>query len=185
MKDSWVMNGIRLIIQEGDITSQVVDAIVNAANPMLDHGGGLAGMISRKGGWIITTESLEWIKKYGSVSHSNPAYTHGGILPCKYVIHAVGPVWGDGEEKEKLGICTGACLALAEKLGLVSIAFPAISTGIYNVPMEVAAEGMLGAIQEYMQEKRERKLKEIRMVLYGRHAQDVFLITQANLTGEA
>jgi O-acetyl-ADP-ribose deacetylase (regulator of RNase III) len=178
----YLENGVGLDIRQGDITSQEVDAIVNAANPMLQHGGGLAGMISRRGGAVIDWESAAWIAKYGSVSHSNPAYTHAGELSCKYVIHAVGPVWGDGDELEKLGVCTTACLHLAEKLELSSIAFPAISTGIYHVPYAVAAEGMLKAIFTYGQILPAGGIKEIRLVLYENPALEVFLETQRRLT---
>jgi O-acetyl-ADP-ribose deacetylase (regulator of RNase III) len=149
---------------------------------MLQHGGGLAGMISRRGGSVIDRESTAWIAKYGSVSHTNPAYTHAGSLPCKYVIHAVGPIWGDGEEVEKLGTCTTACLTLAEKLGLSSIAFPAISTGIYCVPYIVAAQGMLGAVLEYCRSHPGGQINEIRFVLYEEQARDIFLNEIANLT---
>ena len=87
---------------QGDITEEDVDAIVNAANEHLQHGGGVAGTISKKGGRIIQKESDDWVQKHGPVSHSHPAWTSGGLLPAKYVIHAVGPVWGDGDEDNKL-----------------------------------------------------------------------------------
>ena len=184
MKNSWALNGLKLEIQQGDITSQNVDAIVNAANSMLDHGGGLAGMIARKGGPVIDRESREWIAKFGSVSHANPAYTHAGNLPCKYVIHAVGPIWGDGEEMKKLGICTSACLTLAEKLDLHSIAFPAISTGIYLVPLEIAAEGMLAAVKAYAQTPGRTKIEDIQFILYDHPALDGFLKQAGRIFGD-
>lgn len=184
MKNSWILNDLTLEIQQGDITSQNVDAIVNAANSMLDHGGGLAGMIARRGGPVIDSESREWIAKYGSVSHSNPAFTHAGNLPCKFVIHAVGPIWGDGEELKKLGICIGACLTLGEKLGLESIAFPAISTGIYHVPLDIAAQGMLGEIQDYSRAQRQGKIPDIRIILYDLPALEVYLKQAGRIFGE-
>ncbi len=182
MSNLWFQDGIAISILQGDITSQQVDAIVNAANPMLQHGGGLAGMISRRGGLVIDQESAAWIAKYGSVSHSNPAYTHGGDLPCKYVIHAVGPIWGDGDEMEKLGTCTTACLNLAAKLGLSSIAFPAISTGIYCVPYVIAAQGMFNAILDYCRTHPGGQVKEIRLVLYEKKALEIFLDEKAKLS---
>lgn len=185
MSKVWFMDGVEISILQGDITSQKVDAIVNAANAMLQHGGGLAGMISRRGGAVIDIESREWVEKFGSVSHSNPAYTHAGSLPCKYVIHAVGPVWGDGEEKKKLGICTNACLTLAEKLDLHSIAFPAISTGIYLVPLEIAAEGMLEAVKSYAQTSAREKIEDIRVILYDFPALQVFLEQSERILGKA
>jgi O-acetyl-ADP-ribose deacetylase (regulator of RNase III) len=179
------MDRVEISILQGDITSQKVDAIVNAANAMLQHGGGLAGVISRRGGPVIERESATWIAKYGSISHSNPAYTHSGSLPCKYVIHAVGPIWGDGEEVEKLGICTNACLTLAEKLDLHSIAFPAISTGIYLVPLEIAAEGMLEAVKLYAQTPGKAKIIDIRIILYDFPALQVFLEQAERILGKA
>jgi O-acetyl-ADP-ribose deacetylase (regulator of RNase III) len=89
-------------IVQGDITKEEVDAIVNAANAHLQHGGGVAGVISRVGGPEIQQESDEWVRLHGPVNHSEPGYTGGGKLPCRYVIHALGPVWGSGDEDEKL-----------------------------------------------------------------------------------
>ena len=89
--------GLFLQIVQGDITVEEVDAIVNAANEQLAHGGGVAWAISKKGGPKIQEESDAWIRKHGPVSHAHPAWTSGGHLPAKYVIHAVGPVWGDGD----------------------------------------------------------------------------------------
>ena len=82
-------------IVQGDITTEAVDVIVNAANEHLQHGGGVAWAISKKGGPAIQKESDAWIRQHGLVPHSHPAWTSGGLLPAKYVIHAVGPVWGD------------------------------------------------------------------------------------------
>ncbi|MES0385837.1 MAG: macro domain-containing protein, partial [Hyphomicrobium sp.] len=79
-------------IVQGDITAEGVDAIVNAANEHLQHGGGVAWAISKRGGPAIQEESDEWIQTKGTVSHTHPAWTSGGLLPTKYVIHAVGPV---------------------------------------------------------------------------------------------
>jgi len=89
-------------IVQGDITTEEVDAIVNAANEHLQHGGGVAWAISKKGGPAIQKESDAWIRHHGSVPHARPAWTACGLLPAKYVIHAVGPVWGDADEDNKL-----------------------------------------------------------------------------------
>src|SRR5690242_21518270 len=94
--------GQSLQLVQGDITTEEVDAIVNAANEHLQHGGGVAWTISKKGGTTIQQESDAWVRQHGRVLHSAPAWTSGGLLPAKYVIHAVGPVWGDGEEDQKL-----------------------------------------------------------------------------------
>ena len=173
---------VNLEVHQGDLTDEVVDAIVNAANSMLMHDGGLAAKIANRGGAVILRESAAWISEFGSVSHTNPAYTHAGNLPCKYVIHAVGPIWGDGDEEGKLGVCASACLSLAAKLGLQSIAFPAISTGIYHVPLEIAAEGMIEAIQGYAKVHNEGPILDIRLVLYDKQAAQVFTAIAERLT---
>lgn len=90
--------GQRLEIAQGDITAEDVEAIVNAANAMLQHGGGVAGVISRKGGPQIQEESNAWVREHGPVTHANPAYTRAGRLPFRFIIHAVGPVWGEGKK---------------------------------------------------------------------------------------
>src|SRR5215211_5464711 len=82
-------------IIQGDITAEAVDAVINAANERLQHGGGVAWAISKKGGSAIQRESDLWLRQHGLATHSQPAWTSGGQLPAKYVSHAVGPVWGD------------------------------------------------------------------------------------------
>ena len=105
----------------GDITKEHVDVIVNAANAYLQHGGGVAGVISLKGGSIIQMESGQWLEENGPVQHASPAFTSGGDLPCKYVIHAVGPIWGEGDEDKKLAEAVAGSLVLGDQLGLSSI----------------------------------------------------------------
>lgn len=142
-------SGAILQLVEGDLTEETVEAIVNAANRHLQHGGGVAGAISRRGGPEIQAESDAWVRQHGPVSHDQPAYTSGGWLPCRYVIHAVGPVWGAGNEDAKLAAAVGGSLRRAEELGLASIAFPAISTGIFGFPKERAAWILLEAIGQH------------------------------------
>ena len=127
--------GQTIQIVQGDITTEQVDAIVNAANEHLQHGGGVAWAISKKGGPAIQQESDTWIRQHGLVPHSRPAWTSGGLLPAKYVIHAVGPVWGDphnagagGDEDKKLFDAVTGSLRVADELKCKSIAMPAIST---------------------------------------------------------
>ena len=114
--------GQTLQIVQGDITTETVDAIVNAANEHLQHGGGVAWAISKKGGPAIQKESDAWIRQHGPVPHARPAWTSGGLLPAKYVIHAVGPVWGDGDEDRKLSEAVTGSLRLADELKCASIA---------------------------------------------------------------
>src|SRR5512145_2386322 len=103
-------------IVQGDITAEEVDAIVNAANEHLQHGGGVARTISNQGGPAIQKESDAWVREHGRVSHEHPAWTSGGRLPAKYVIHAVGPIWGDGDEDQKLSNAVIGSLQVADEL---------------------------------------------------------------------
>lgn len=125
----------------GDLTEEGTDAIVNAANSALAHGGGVAGAIVRKGGEEIQRESLE----KSPVPVGGAVVTTAGTLPCRFVIHAVGPVWGEGDEEAKLRRAVGSALARAEDLGLASLALPAISTGIFGYPK---AEGCRAIVEE-------------------------------------
>lgn len=168
-------SGQILEICQGDITTAKVDAIVNAANAQLAHGGGVAAVISRKGGSTIQQESNAWISKHGPVSHNKPAYTSGGKLPRKFVIHAVGPVWGSGNEKNKLASAIKGSLELAHNLGLDSIAFPAISTGIFNFPVDLAADIFISTISKYFVEESKPFLKKVKLVLYDDASLNVFL----------
>lgn len=159
-------NGVTVEIVRGDITSERVDAIVNAANAHLQHGGGVAAAISRAGGPQIQQESNAWVRDHGPVEHDRPAYTSAGKLPCRYVIHAVGPVWGEGEEDAKLGRAIVGSLSLADQLGLESLAFPAISTGIYGFPKERAAEIFFATLKNFFENRKTGSLRHIRLVLY-------------------
>lgn len=156
----------RLQLVQGDITVERVDAIVNAANAHLQHGGGVAGVIARKGGPTIQLESNRWVQQHGPVTHAEPAFTSGGNLPCRYVLHAVGPVWGEGEEDQKLFQAVSGSLKLADRLGLSSIAFPAISTGIFGFPKPRAAGIMYRAISEYFQDFPQSCVGLVRLTLF-------------------
>ncbi len=170
-----LIRGQSLQIAQGDITLEEVDAIVNAANEYLQHGGGVAWAIVKRGGDVIQEESDAWIQKNGLVSHSRPAWTSGGRLPARFVIHAVGPVWGDGDEDAKLSDAVRGSLRVADELGLNSIAFPAISTGIFGFPKDRAAQVMISAIKKYCAENASSRLKEIRIVLFDQPTVDAFL----------
>jgi O-acetyl-ADP-ribose deacetylase (regulator of RNase III) len=156
--------GQTLQLVRGDITAETTDAIVNAANAYLQHGAGVAGAILRRGGPAIQRESEAWIQRHGPVSHAAPAWTSGGDLACRIVIHAVGPVWGDGDEDASLAEAVAGSLQRADQLSLTSISFPAISTGIFGFPKERAANVMFGAIRSYLQ--KESGLKLVRLVLF-------------------
>lgn len=154
-------------IVAGDITKEEVGAIVNAANSQLAHGGGVAWAISRAGGTAIQRESNDWVREHGEVSHAEPAYTGGGKMPCRYVIHAVGPVWGDGDEDRKLADAVHGSLRVAADLGLDSVSLPAISTGIFGFPKERAAKIIFSSIEKYFIQNPGASLEIVRLVLYG------------------
>jgi len=166
--------GQTIQIVQGDITIEEVDAIVNAANEHLQHGGGVAWAISRKGGLTIQKESDDWIRQHGPVPHSHPAWTSGGLLPAKYVIHAVGPVWGDGDEDNKLELAVTGCLRVADELKLTSIAMPAISTGIFGFPKDRAAGIIFSAIEKYF-ESNTSGLNVVKLVLFDETITNVFI----------
>jgi O-acetyl-ADP-ribose deacetylase (regulator of RNase III) len=159
---------------QGDITGADVKAIVNPANSQLMHGGGLAGLLSRKAGPKLQEESAGWVRKHGPVSHQSPAYTGAGKLPFKYIIHAVGPVWGSGEEETKLDAAVQGSLKVAEELELSSLALPAISTGVFRYPVQEAARVILSTIKNHVENKKPGNLKGIQVFVYDDQSADIF-----------
>jgi len=169
--------GQTLQIVQGDITTDDVDAIVNAANEQLQHGGGVAWAIVRRGGNVIQEESNQWIQQHGPVPHSHPAWTSGGALPAKYIIHAVGPVWGDGDEDNKLADAIIGSLRVADELKCESISMPAISTGIFGFPKDRAAKIIFSTIERYFSSLQKSNLNVIRLVLFDNETAQTFLET--------
>ena len=167
-------SGQTIQIVQGDITIEDVDAIVNAANEQLQHGGGVAWAISKRGGPAIQKESDAWIRQYGRVAHAHPAWTSGGDLPAKYVIHTVGPVWGDGAEDQKLSEAVFGSLRVADELNCAAIAMPAISTGIFGFPKERAAKIIFKTIEDYFDSQRSGLLL-IKLVLFDPMTTDAFM----------
>lgn len=179
-----LQTGQMIQIVQGDITIENVDAIVNAANEHLQHGGGVARTISKKGGSAIQKESDTWIRQHGLVPHSHPAWTSGGRLPSKYVIHAVGPVWGDGDEDVKLADAVLGSFKVADELNCSSIALPAISTGIYSFPKDRAAEIIFSSIEKYFVENPSSTVKTVKLVLFDQPSVDVFIKTWGDQRGQ-
>jgi O-acetyl-ADP-ribose deacetylase (regulator of RNase III) len=166
--------GQHLQLVQGDITHEQVDAIVNAANSYLQHGGGVAGAISLKGGSHIQEESDAWLEEYGPVKHETPAYTSGGMLACRYVIHTVGPVWGEGDEDVNLEKAISGTLKLGDQLGIRSIALPAISTGIFGFPKSRAASIIFQVFKDYFGNHPESNMKLIRLILFEKESVTIF-----------
>lgn len=162
------IKGSVLELVEGDITEMETDAIVNAANSYLKHGGGVAGAIVRKGGRIIQEES----DKIGYCPVGQAVITAAGSLKAKYVIHAVGPRMGEGNEDEKLKNATLNSLKLADQNNLKSLAFPAISTGIFGFPVARAARIMLETAIDYLKGK--TGLQKVIFCLFGKESAAVF-----------
>jgi O-acetyl-ADP-ribose deacetylase len=163
------VNHILIELVQGDITDLSVDAIVNAANSALELGTGVAGAIQVKGGPTIQKEC----RAIGWCEVGDAVITGAGNLVAKRVIHAVGPRMGEGNERGKLAGATRKSLALAESNQIESIAFPAISTGVFGYPMESCAEVMLRVIIDYTFEDL-IFLKHVILCLYDARAYAIF-----------
>jgi O-acetyl-ADP-ribose deacetylase len=153
----------RIELVQGDITEQEVDAIVNAANSSLLGGGGVDGAIHRAGGPAI----LEECRRLAGCETGDAKATTAGDLPAEYVIHTVGPVWNGGEhgEDELLASCHRRSLEVAAELACRTVAFPAISTGVYRFPVERAAGIALAATRAALE--RHPELELVRFVLFS------------------
>ncbi|HEX9093918.1 MAG TPA: macro domain-containing protein [Coriobacteriia bacterium] len=135
-------------LQLGDITRVEADAIVNAANTMLAPGGGVCGAIHSAGGPAIVAECVRAVAHEGPVRTGNAVATTAGRLPARHVIHAVGPVWHGGRSGEEAALASAYArsVEVADGLGLTSVAFPSIATGIYGYPVELAAPVAVAAV---------------------------------------
>jgi O-acetyl-ADP-ribose deacetylase (regulator of RNase III) len=151
-----------LRLLKGDITTRDVDVIVNAANSHLKHGGGVAGAIVRRGGDIIQKESDE----IGYVPAGSSAITTAGALPCKSVIHAVGPKMGEGDEDNKLRNAVLNSLRLASMKGYRSISLPAISSGIFGFPRDRCARILVTESQKYLSENPDSSVEVIEFCIF-------------------
>lgn len=175
----WTINGKELVLLQGDITEMDTDAIVNAANKNLVLGAGVAGAIRAKGGPAIQEEC----DRIGGAAVGGAAITTGGNLKANYVIHAVGPRMGEGDEDQKLADATRNSLKLADENGLSSICFPAISTGIFGFPKERCARTMLTTVAENLK-KEKTSIKKVVFCLWGEETLQIFEQTAKELFGE-
>jgi len=175
---SFLDDRVRILV--GDITKQDTDAIVNAANSSLLGGGGVDGAIHRAGGPEILEECREIRRTRfpNGLPTGEAVITTGGKLPALYVIHTVGPVYGQhyGKEAGLLANCYHNSLTLAVEKNLTSIAFPAISTGIFGYPLAQAAEVSSQAIENFLTS--DRQIQEVRLVFFHKHDAEVFLANQ-------
>ena len=161
-----------IVLLEGDLTTQEVDAIVNAANGSLMGGGGVDGAIHRAGGPSILAECRE-IRRTTfpeGLPTGRAVATGGGNLPARWVIHTVGPVYaGSADPAGELAACHTESLRVADELGARTVAFPAISTGVFGYPVEEAAGVAVGAVSDARTD-----VEEVRFVLFGREAFEAF-----------
>ena len=160
------INQTRIVLVQGDITKEQVDAITNAANEKLAGGGGVDGAIHRAGGPDIMKECDEIRARQGGCPTGQAVITTGGNLPARHVIHTVGPIWrgGNSNEPALLASCYRESLALALRHGLDAIAFPSISTGIYGYPTPKAAATALNTVKEFVETN--QGIEEVRFVLF-------------------
>jgi O-acetyl-ADP-ribose deacetylase (regulator of RNase III) len=171
----WCVEDRRIKLVEGNIVQLDVEAIVNAANTSLILGGGVAGAISRFGGPSIQEEC----NKIGPIQVGEAVLTGAGNLKARYVIHAAGPVYGEGNEAEKLASATQSCLHIAKEKSIKNIAFPAISTGIFRFPMLKCSQVMLKVAMAFLTEN--SFPDEIIICLYEHDAYTIFSKTLDSL----
>lgn len=169
----------KVIVYVNDITKEDTDAIVNAANSTLMGGGGVDGAIHRAGGPEILEECKIIRKKLfpDGLPTGEAIETKAGKLKAKYVIHTVGPIWYGGKNNEEtlLKNCYINSLKIAEKLGLNSIAFPAISTGIYGFPKDKASKIVSETLKQYFSKSDNKTIKIVKLVFYSENDYKIFI----------
>ncbi len=160
----------RIEIYKGDITKLKVDAIVNAANTSLLGGGGVDGAIHRAAG----PELLEFNRKLGGCKTGEAKISPGFKLPAKYIIHTVGPIWNGGKNNEDklLADCYKNSLKLAVENGIKTIAFPAISTGVYHFPLERATKIAISEVKKFL--KKNESIEKVIFVCFDKETYEVY-----------
>lgn len=166
----YKINGKKLSLVQGDITERDMDAIVNAANSHLRHGGGVAGAIVRKGGQIIQDES----DSIGYTPVGTAVITGAGKLTARFVIHTVGPKMGEGDEDNKLRNAVLNTLGLASEKGLKSISMPAISSGIFGFPKDRCAKILVNESADYLRKNPQSSLEIIEFCVYDDNTMEHF-----------
>jgi len=155
-------------VVRGNLLEEPVDAIVNAANGALAHGGGVAGIISRAAGPALQNESDAWVRTHGVYPAGSAVATTAGNLPFKGVIHAVGPRYGEGDEEDKIFGAISSAFSIAVEKGWNSVSFPAVSAGIFAVPLETCARA-------YVRAGRASPLRKVRLCLRDQPVIDAVL----------
>ena len=168
-----IKDGRMLTLVEGDITERNVDVIVNPANSYLRHGGGIASTMVKKGGSIIQEES----NKIGFIKVGSSTITSSGILPCKAIIHTVGPRMGEGNEDEKLSKAINSCLELGLLKGFESISIPAISSGIFGFPKDRCAKILVNETISFLKnlEDSSTGIKLVEFCILGKETLQAFV----------
>jgi putative ATPase len=169
------LGSTRVVAMTGDLTAQQVDAIVNAANTELQHGGGVAGALSRAAGPTLQSESDDWVREHGPLTDGTAAVTAAGDLSAQVVVHVAGPVYrADRDDNEsRLRAAVVAALGATAERGLRSIAFPAISAGIYGYPRAEATRVLIEATVDWLTDHPDA-LDEVRLVGFDEAARDDF-----------
>ena len=175
----FMRSGIRVSLCKGDLTEETTDAIVNAANEQLRHGGGLAGMIARKGGSSIQQESNLIVQKLGgTVPTGTCVVTKPGLLKCKHIIHAVGPIWSgysNAKARDILRQTIQSVQKQAEDLSLESYSLTAVSSGIFGYPKDLCATDILGSLTTCLKSLPQlTPLKSIMIVIFDQPTFDAF-----------
>jgi O-acetyl-ADP-ribose deacetylase (regulator of RNase III) len=151
----------------GDLLQEPTEAIVNAANSQLAHGGGVAAAIARAAGPLLEREGDELVREGGPIPVGAAVVTTAGTLPFLGVVHAVGPRWGEGDEEGKLVRALSSAFLRVHEKGWESVSFPAVSSGIFAVPAPVCARAYVSAVRGFFAAYPDSSLKTIRLVLVG------------------
>ena len=166
--------GALIGLHQGDLTRESLDAIVNAANSRLAHGGGVARAIVRRGGSIIQRQSDELVARQGEVPAGKAVWTGAGALKARGVIHGVGPIWGEGDEPRKLREAALSAFMVAVEHDCSAIALPAISSGIFGFPKPLCAEILIQAAIDFLDSHGEDSLREIRFTIIDDETIEIF-----------
>jgi O-acetyl-ADP-ribose deacetylase (regulator of RNase III) len=159
--------GRELCVVVGDLLAEPVDAIVNAANGHLAHGGGVAAAIARAAGPALEQDGGRIVRERGEVRVGDAVVTTAGRLPFAGVIHAVGPYQGQGREEERLVEALEAAFRRADERGWKAVAFPAVSSGIFAVPLEVCARAYVQAVRRFFTAHPDTSVRTLRLCLLG------------------